>query len=207
MFKLINGIFYSEHDLDLDHETILQEVIDSRNKPQPSNHNSRPHQHEVLDKHHTFYEDTNLYDKTYNTINKAVSNVVDGIFGKDMMYADEIWGHIIPPGEQTMLHNHGDIFKVEVGLSWVYYPHAVEKAGDLCFVSNINGNEYFYKTQHTKAKLFMFSNYIYHFTPRNASKIDRISISGNHFAENKLRNVLAEDVKCENPYWKYSGRM
>ena len=32
MFKLINAIHYSEHDLNLNHDKILQEVVDSRLK-------------------------------------------------------------------------------------------------------------------------------------------------------------------------------
>jgi len=105
MFKLINAIHYSEHDLNLDHDKILQEVVDSRLKPKNSLHKSRPQQDEV-DKQHTFYEDTNLYDETYKIMDEAVSKVLFNIFGPNSFQAEEIWGHIIPPNEQTMIHNH-----------------------------------------------------------------------------------------------------
>jgi len=206
MFKLINGIYYSEHDLDLDHERILQEVIDSRNKPEEGSHYSRPHQNDVKDMHHTFYEDTNLHDKTYLTMKNAVSSVVEDIFGTNRMETEEIWGHIIPPEEQTMIHDHGDMFNDALGLSWVYYPHAPENAGNLCFMTNSGTNNFIYKTQQRKGKLFLFSNYVMHFTPRNASKVDRISVSGNFLATNFLKNELLQDYEYENPFWLYHGK-
>jgi|TARA_B110000908_G_C10223463_1_gene436607 hypothetical protein len=206
MFKLINGLYYSEHNLILDHESILQEVIDSRKNPESSTHQSRPHQQDIDDIQHTFYEDTNLYDKTFQTMQNAVGGVVDDIFGRNRMTTDEIWGHIIPPNEQTMIHDHGDMFNDFVGLSWVYYPHSPEGAGDLCFMSNVGTNNFIYKTKQEKGKLFLFSNYVMHFTPRNSSNIDRISISGNFLATNFLKNELLQDTNYENPFWKYHGR-
>ena len=46
-------------------------------------------------------------------------------------------------------------------------------------MSNVGTNNFIYKTKQEKGKLFLFSNYVMHFTPRNSSNIDRISISGN----------------------------
>ena len=206
MFKLINGLYYSEHDLDLDHDTILQEVIDSREKPEDGSHYSRPHQYNVDNVQHTFYEDTNLYDKTYLTIKNAVGDVIDEIFGAGRMELDEAWGHIIPPNEQTMIHDHGDPFNDFLGVSWVYYPHAPEEAGNLCFMCNVNNSNYILETKQEKGKLFIFSNYVMHFTPRNGSTIDRISISGNHMANNLMKNELLQDYNYESPFWKYHGK-
>lgn len=205
MFKLINGLYYSEHELDLDHDSILQEVIDSREKPEDGSHFSRPHQYDV-DVQHTFYEDTNLYDKTFLTMKKAVGGVIDDIFGPNRMEAEEIWGHIIPPNEQTMVHDHGDAFNDFLGISWVYYPHAPEDSGDLCFMCNVGNSSYIHRTEQAKGKLFIFSNYVMHFTPRNASKIDRISISGNFFANDLMKNELLQDVEYKSPFWKYHGK-
>lgn len=206
MFKLINGIYYSEHDLDLDHDTIKQEVLDSRDNPEESSHFSRPHQYDV-DMQHTFYEDTNLYDKTFATMQKSVDKVLYNIFGPDRFEAEEIWGHIIPPGEQTMVHNHSYPFRDGLGLSWVYYPHAPKDSGNLHFMVNVDGNTTFTETTMKKGKLFLFSNYIMHFTPRNASKVDRVSISGNYYATEVLKSELGVDEEFTHPYWKYSGKI
>ena len=205
MFKLINGIYYSEHDLDLDYDTILKEVVDSREKPEDGSHFSRPHQYDV-DVQHTFYEDTNLYDKTFLTMKNAVGKVIDDIFGPNRMEAEEIWGHIIPPNEQTMVHDHGDAFNDFLGISWVYYPHAPEGSGDLCFMCNVGSSSFIHRTEQAKGKLFLFSNYVMHFTPRNASDIDRISISGNFFANDFMKNELLQDVDYKSPFWKYHGK-
>jgi len=45
-----------------------------------------------------------------------------------------------------------------------------------------------------------------HFTPRNGSGVDRISISGNHIATTKLKYQLIEDQYYQNPYWMYTGK-
>ena len=206
IFRLINAIHYSEHDLSLDHDKVLQEVIDSRIKPRNSTHKSRPQQDEV-DGQHTFYEDTNLYDETYKVMEKAVDEVLNNIFGVNTFQAEEIWGHIIPPNEQTMIHNHDNsIIDNDVSLSWVYYPHASKLAGDICFLSSINGKQHFVNAPQQKGKLFIFSSDMMHFTPRNGSGIDRISISGNHIATTKMKYQLIEDQYYQNPYWMYTGR-
>ena len=205
MFKLINGIYYSEHNLNLDNNLLLQEVIDSRNNPEESSHYSRPHSTQV-EKHHTFYEDTNLYDRTYNLMDNAVMSVINGIFGQNMMQMEEIWGHIIPPNEQTMIHDHGHSFSFQYGLSWVYYPHTPLNSGGLCFMCNIDNSKFIHEVKPETGKLFLFSNYISHFTPRNASNVDRISISGNAIANTLLQRKLYNDVDFKNPFWKYHGK-
>jgi len=203
--QLLNGIFFSEHDLDIDHDSILQEVIDSRNNPQPSLHKSRPNQSEI-DSFHTFYEDTNLYDKTYSTLKNSIDKLITSIFGGPMLIPTEIWGHIIPPMEQTMVHNHRDGLIDPPGLSWAYYPHAPENAGGLTFITNVNGFTYNVSTTPKKGKLLLFSNSILHYTPRNNSKIDRISISGNLKLTPELKDQLKNDLEYKNPYWYYAGR-
>ena len=203
--NLLNGLFFSKHNLEVDHSVILQEVKDSRYKPKDSTHNSRPHYKDTFPGH-VFYEDTNLYDKTYLTMKNAVGNVVEGIFGRDRMEVEEIWGHIIPPKEQTMIHDHGDPFNDFLGVSWVYYPHAPEEAGNLCFMCCVNNSNFVFETEQKKGKLFLFSNYVMHFTPRNGSNIDRVSISGNYMATDMLKNELLQDVNHQNPFWKYHGK-
>ena len=203
--NLLNGLFFSKHNLEVDHSVILQEVKDSRYKPKDSTHNSRPHYKDTFPGH-VFYEDTNLYDETYLTLKKAIKNIIEPVFGKDSFTQREIWGHIIPPKEQTMIHDHGDPFNDFLGVSWVYYPHAPEEAGNLCFMCCVNNSNFVFETEQKKGKLFLFSNYVMHFTPRNGSNIDRVSISGNYMATDMLKNELLQDVNHQNPFWKYHGK-
>ena len=37
MFKLINGLFYSEHYIDVDHDKILADVLKAKDDPDPKN--------------------------------------------------------------------------------------------------------------------------------------------------------------------------
>ena len=205
MFKLINGIYYSEHTLDLEHNIILQSVLDSKYYPKDSKHKSRPNGNEV-EPQHTFYEDTNLYDSTYELLGSTVGKVVDGVFGQGKMVCEDIWGHIIPPMEQTMIHKHGDTMDQDPGVSWVYYPHFPKNAGELNFISNVGGKNHLYKTSPSTGKLFIFSKYILHFTPRNSSDIARVSISGNFRANNGYKFQLESGDLPNDPYWQYTGK-
>lgn len=204
-FELLNGLFFSKHNLDLDHSKILQEVKDSRYKPKKTSHNSRPHFKDVWPGH-VFYEDTNLYDETYLTLKNAVTKVVDDIFGEGMLQQIEIWGHIIPHKDQTTVHAHRDVFNDAPGLSWAYYPHAPKKAGGITFISNVNGFDHKVPVYPKTGDLLIFSNTLLHYTPRNDSGEERVSCSGNLKITNKLKNILYEDMEYKNPYWFYNGR-
>jgi hypothetical protein len=203
--NLLNGMFFSRHKLDIDHDKILQEVKDSRYKPKDSTHNSRPHFKDTHP-HHVFYEDTNLYDETYLTLKNAVSQLTTGIFGEGMLEQIEIWGHIIPNMDQTTVHAHRDVLNDAPGLSWAYYPHALAKSGGITFITNVNGFDHNTPVEPVKGELLLFSNTLLHFTPRNDSGEERISISGNIKITNKLKDILYQDMDYKNPYWFYNGR-
>tara|TARA_R100001480_G_scaffold13027_4_gene21780 strand:- start:2610 stop:3233 length:624 start_codon:yes stop_codon:yes gene_type:complete len=203
--NLLNGLFFSRHELDLDHDSIYQEVLDSRYKPKDSTHNSRPHFKDVFPGH-TFYEDTNLYDETYLTMKGAVVSLINGIFGEGMLHQSEIWGHIIPHKDQTVVHAHRDVFNDAPGLSWAYYPHRPENSGNITFITNVNGFDHKVPVYPKKGELLLFSNTLLHFTPRNDSGEDRVSVSGNLSITDKLKDILYEDMDYKNPYWYYNGR-
>ncbi len=203
--NLLNGLFFSKHDLDVDHDSILQEVKDSRYKPKDSTHNSRPHFKDTFPGH-VFYEDTNLYDKTYLTLKKAINNIIIPIFGEKMLEQREIWGHVIPHMDQTTVHAHRDVFNDAPGLSWAYYPHAPENAGGITFITNVNGFDHNVPITPKKGELLLFSNTLLHFTPRNNSGEERISCSGNLKITEKLKKELYDDMDYKNAYWYYNGR-
>ena len=57
--KLINGLFYYEHKLDVDNKALIDEIIYTRENPSDNLNQSRPH-HLEMDEQHTFYEDVPL---------------------------------------------------------------------------------------------------------------------------------------------------
>jgi len=58
----------------------------------------------------------------------------------------------------------------------------------------------------TPGTLYLFSRDILHFTPRNASKEIRVSISGNCASNPELSSILNNDVEFKNNYWYFTGR-
>jgi hypothetical protein len=202
--KLINGLFYFEHKLELDNKRIIKEITDTRENPSGDLNNSRPSHKDVTMKH-TFYEDVPLNTKTFDIIAAEVTKVTDDIFKmKNALETAEIWGHFTPPGEQTMIHNHYE--KGARGLSWVYYPHMPENAGNLIFQCQVDTQRIMWEIDSTEGNIYFFSRDILHFVTRNASEENRISVSGNLATGADLNRILNKDKHFENNYWYFTGR-
>ena len=202
--KLINGLFYYEHDLELDNKSLIKEITATRENPGDNLDDSRP-SHKEVDMQHTFYEDVPLKQETFSLISKQVGKVLDSIFDlKTAMNIQEIWGHFTPPGEQTMIHNHYE--KNTRGLSWVYYPHMPENAGNLIFQCQVDTQRIMWEINSTAGKIYFFSRDILHFVTRNASNENRISISGNVTTGSELNLILNNDHQFTNNYWYFVGR-
>lgn len=214
MFKLINGLFYSEHFIDVDHDKILADVLKAKADPDPKNfipdnedEVNGYFDYSTYDKNHTFYEDSNLYKHTFNEVKQAVDKVFLDIFKEPFFNCEEMWGHVIEPNYQTMIHNHGgNITDDEVSLSWVYYPHHPVNSGNLIFTSQVNTSVHHHEVTPQRGKLLIFSKDIYHYTPINASNYTRVAISGNNVADRDFKSDLYYDSSFQSPYWKYQGK-
>lgn len=205
--KMITGIFYSQHKLDVDHDSIIEEIKESREFPQKYE-SSFSHRQDYFEKgyvHHTFYEDTNLYNHTVRKVHSEVTAIVDKMFGKDMLLCNEVWGHIIPPGDQTMVHDHSSRIPVP-GLSFAYYPHVLDNGGNIIFLTQVNGKKCSTEHEIEKGDLLIFSSEMLHFTPRNGSDQTRVTISGNFKPSGEFLDILNDDEKNANPYWYYQGK-
>ena len=216
--KLINGLFYFEHTFDdINNQALIDEIKYTKENPDRTDlDDSRPHpldlNEEGMDMQHTFYEDVPLTNKSLVLLGDKVQGVCDSIFNmKQSVMCEEGWGHVIPPGEQTMVHNHGSNTPVggsknELGLSWVYYPHMPVKSGNLIFIASANQQRVMWEIESTPSTLYLFSRDILHFTPRNASKETRISVSGNCVLGSELMNVIRKDIGFKNNFWYFQGR-
>ena len=217
MFKLLNGLYYSEHFLKLDHDEILQEVLMAKVKDDVmekdedgvyldggwDNYNLYP-------KNHTYSEDMNLYPKTIKKVGAAIKNELTKIFGQHSYFKldeRECWGHICEPGEQTMLHNHTHGPFEHPGLSFVYYPNFHQNAGPLIFSTQVNQSQYQAVVEPKRGMALIFSSEILHHTPPNSRRFTRESISGNFECTKNFKNILEEDEDLVNPFWKYTGKI
>jgi len=206
--NLITGIFYSDHQLDIDHDSIVKEVLESREFPgkYPSDYSFRKDHYEKGDVHHTFYEDTNIYNHTVEKVMTPLTKLVNGMFGENMLVCDEMWGHIIYPGDQTMVHDHRRNVIIP-GLSFAYYPHVLEKGGNIHFIADVNGKRCDRVHIIKKGDLLLFSNDILHYTPRNGSNETRVTISGNFTPSDDFYQMLMADDEGKSPYWYYNGKI
>ena len=103
-----------------------------------------------------------------------------------------------------MIHNHFE--KNTRGLSWVYYPHMPENAGNLIFQCQVDTQRIMWEINSTAGKIYFFSRDILHFVTRNASNENRISISGNVTTGSELNLILNNDHQFTNNYWYFVGR-
>ena len=144
--QLINGLFYSEHTLEgIDNQRLIDHIIDIRKQGNTYLGNkSRPH-HSDVDVTHTFYEDVPMDKEIENEFVTSAQKAINGIFGEDSFNIHEVWGHYIPPLEQTMVHDHAGARSIQ--LSCVYYPHVPENAGNLFFICEANGSRVTYELE------------------------------------------------------------
>jgi hypothetical protein len=91
-FTLVQGLFYSCHTLEIDHDSIVEEVIEAREFPDryPMSKKFRDDSFQRGEIHHTFYEDTNMYDKTVQKLLPPIQNLIDTIFGGNRLMFVEV---------------------------------------------------------------------------------------------------------------------
>jgi len=111
-------------------------------------------------------------EKLTDALSQAVNNKIK---------IDRIWGHITVPQAATEYHHHVTLpLTVQTApLSCVYYCRTPEKCGDLFFRLTAGFREYIVKEEPEVGKLVIFSSEVPHMTGKNASEINRVSISAN----------------------------
>lgn len=112
----------------------------------------------------------------------------------DRYYLGETWAHILGPNESTMIHSHrAPKDTAHLFLSWVYYPQLPlnMKGGTLRFHMQMHNQSMTHEEKPDLGKLCFFPSWLPHYTTKNASDGDRISISGNF----KIKDELYESVR------------
>ena len=105
-----------------------------------------------------------------------------------------------------MVHDHDGNSSTGMQLSWVYYPHQPENAGNINFIANANGARISYEVPTKAGHLYLFASSVLHFVPRNASGQNRVSISGNLIATPQFIQVIQDDDNWTNNFWYFVGR-
>lgn len=206
MFKPLNQICYSEHQLSLDHDQILSEVMMAKIKDDVSDSEVNYSNYPI---NHTFFKDSNIYPETADKVYSAILEELNIIFGSDDLWTieeGEIWGHVVEPGQQTIVHNHVCGAQKEISLSFAYYPNYPSNSGEIVFLTQANTNVYEASVLPRKGLALIFDSSMFHYTPINDSKYTRVSVSGNLVATEKMLEILDKDYENINPYWNYSGK-
>jgi hypothetical protein len=200
-FNLIQGIHYSEHNLEgeFDNDYIIKAVRETYTKPGIGLTEYRP---KSSHPHHTFYEDVNIPEDIYAQFALKTTELINEICDTDDFKVEDVWGHLVRPNEQTMVHSHRQVGGLVSGLAWVYYPHMEKDMGNLHFISDAGGNRVIMEVPVKPSHLYIFSREILHFTPINATKTDRVSISGNF----NTNWAFLDNIKPDNNFFKYIGR-
>ena len=200
-FKLIQGVYYSEHNMKgkFDNKYIIKAVTEGYKKRGVELSNSRP---ESVHPQHTFYEDVNIPEDIYASFVLETIPLVNKVCNTDSFSVEDIWGHLTKPGQQTMVHAHKQVGGLQQGLSSVYYPHIKKNMGNLHFIVDVGNNRVIHEVKVKANHLYIFSRDILHFTPINATKTNRVSISGNFGTDWSFLDT----AKLDNNFFKYIGR-
>ena len=112
--------------------------------------------------------------------NKVLEIARKEIHSKLILFENDVWAHILEPNESTMLHIHQSGPKNgPPPISWVYYPSSPPRSGNIVFTFECNANRVNIEEEIEESKLIFFSGAIPHYTKKNFSNKNRISISGN----------------------------
>ena len=183
MFKPLVLIGRSVHQLEgIDNEAINEAVLKRRNiKLDESEGN-------------TFNEDSFFpaekvaeCGKLIEEINKVIAEHVNPYF----MTANS-WAHILAPGESTMYHSHENK-ALPPGISWVYYTSVPKNSGNIVWVLDAARRKVLQEEQPKPGMLILFPDYIAHFTKKNNSSSDRVSISGNAYPPKESYEAVAKN--------------
>jgi len=91
-----------------------------------------------------------------------------------------IWGHVIRPNEQTIYHSHhGTNNPKYLNLSAVYYTKFPENSGDLVFNPFTHKNMWTKNIRPQEGMVVIFPSWLHHYTLKNVSNENRVSISAN----------------------------
>ena len=200
-FKLIQGLFYSEHNMKgkFDNKRIIEAVKEVYDNPEVGKTSFRPKNSHP---HHTFYEDVNLPEDVYNKFVLETQTLINDVCKTDTFSVEDVWGHILKPGQETTVHAHRSVGGLNEGLAWCYYPHMKKDFGNFHFIADVGGNRVIHEVECKSSHLYIFSRNVLHFTPINATKEDRISISGNFNTDWSF----LDNVTKENNIFKYIGQ-
>lgn len=128
------------------------------------------------------YEDSELPDsKPINDFKKVLKDALEQAV-RNKIKINSLWGHVTLPQAATEYHHHVSIPMMrseENQISCVYYCRTPEKCGDLFFRLTAGFREYIVKEEPEVGKLVIFPSEVPHMTGKNASDINRVSISAN----------------------------
>tara|TARA_Y100000389_G_C17227130_1_gene396257 strand:+ start:72 stop:665 length:594 start_codon:yes stop_codon:yes gene_type:complete len=171
MFKPLVCLGMSTHKLQgINNEAICKAVLELKNsKIGPEGDTSHEDSEYPLDN-----------KECKKLLNTVLETAQKEIHSKLQLFDNNIWAHILEPNESTMLHTHkGGPLNGPPPISWVYYTATPPRSGNIVFTFDCNANRVLVEEEIEENKLIFFSGDIPHYTKKNFSDKNRISISGN----------------------------
>ena len=176
MFRPLVLIGISEHKLEMDNDIIAEAVLERKELRMSDNPQD------------TLSEDSYFPMKVpeCKRLIEEVDSLIQEVVHPDLKTVNQ-WAHILEPNEQTMFHNHGQLGKMP-GISWVYYPEVPKNSGNIVWTFEANAQRMVEEAVPEVGKLILFGQNVPHFTKKNISGEQRISISGNAVVENPTKD-------------------
>lgn len=144
------------------------------------------------DKFHSKYEDNilSITGSAKNLINKIKNLAISKLPQNVTLEIEEIWGQIQKENMSTAYHTHYDCNNpTRNGLAFVYYLSATEEQGVLQLVVEHGFKDYSHLIKPKTNNLILFPLNTPHFTMRNTTNKERISVSGNLIFKEKNETI------------------
>lgn len=135
----------------------------------------------------SFYPDTEACNHLIQKVDAVIALEVNRYF-----VTQNKWAHILAPGESTMYHSHGNP-KLPTGISWVYYTQVPKDSGNIVWTFDMCTKRVMQELEPKPGMLVLFPDFVPHFTKRNGSSKDRVSISGNAYPAQEDYDKVGRD--------------
>jgi hypothetical protein len=127
--------------------------------------------------------------KLLKSVKKVFSSCVDKEFA---IHDFNAWAHMLEPKEQTLFHNHSTPSSGLWVMSWCYYVKVPEHSGKIVFVPDYHSFQTVIEPK--ESHLIVFPGWMNHWTTKNMSDENRISISGNVWIHPKMREEPSQSL-------------
>ena len=125
-------------------------------------------------------------DGSCKNLIKQIDELFNNIEKKIKVECEELWGQVFKKNECINVHSHYDLNQPNRnGFTFIYYPKAEKDSGNLVLELEFGLKDYSTEIEPKTGLLIILPLNIKHYTRKNKTDNDRISVAGNYIITGK----------------------